>query len=99
MNRSNSKIVREKIKEHIFEYYEFDDLVGDVEAVKHPYDDTYNAAKRLVEGGCFLIYHTDVREFLESLNLNNKSGKTFSDDDCWQMYTHLLAREIEKIIS
>lgn len=96
--RSNSKQVIEKVRSHIQDFYNYDNLIGDIEAIKHPFDSIYLSAKRLVEGGCFLIYHTDVREFLEGLHLNNKSEKDFSDYDCWEMYKHLLAREVNKII-
>lgn len=96
--RKNSKEVKEKIREHIHGFYDFEDLVNDVEAFMRIYKtNAYSAGKKLVKHGNFLIYYENVREFLESLNLNNKSEKTFSDDDCWKIYTHLLAREISII--
>ena len=96
--RSDSKQVIEKVRSHIYDYYNLDDLKNDIEAIKLPYDNIYSAAKKLVKGGSFLVYHTDVRKFLESLHLNNKSRKDFSDTECWEMYVHLLAREISNII-
>jgi len=96
--RSDSKQVIEKVRSHIYDYYNLDDLKNDVEAIKHPFDSVYLSAKRMIEGGNFLIYYSDVRKFLEGLHLNNKSKKDFSDFECWEMYKHLLAREIEKII-
>lgn len=96
--RSNSREVMEKIRSHINDFYDLQDLIGDIEAVKLPYDSVYSAAIKLVEGGCFLIYYENIRKFLEKLNLNNKSGKTFSDFECWEMYKHLIAREVNNII-
>ena len=52
----------------------------------------------MVQCGNFLIYYDDVREFLNTLELNNNSNKNFTNEQVWEMYQHLLAREIEKIV-
>lgn len=75
--KSNSKEVIQKVREHILDFYDYKDLLSEIEAVKYNGDSVYQAARRLVEGGCFLIYDNDVREFLDGLKLNNKSGKVF----------------------
>lgn len=93
-NRSNSKIVRKKISEHIFEHYEDIELLKeDVKALKYGNRSTYQAARELVKGGGFLIFTYSIKKFIENLELNNNSKiETF------ELYTHLLAREITKMI-
>lgn len=95
--KSNCKIVNEKIRKHITEYYTRDELTRQVQALNYK-GNIYNAGVAMVEGACFLIYNDDIRKFLDSLDLNNKSNKNFDDDEVWTMYKHLIAREIEKIV-
>ena len=97
--RSNCKEVKEKIREHIGEYYTNEELKKEVENLKNcnvAYN-IYGIGKYMVQCGNFLVYYDDVREFLNTLDLNN-SNKNFTDEQVWEMYQHLLAREIEKIV-
>lgn len=57
----------------------------------------YHQAKYLVDGGMFLCYHSDIQEFLETLNINPKN-KTFTNQQSWDLYKHLIAKAIEKIV-
>ena len=95
--RSNCKEVKEKIREHIGEYYTKEDLKKEVENLMYKRS-IYNAGVAMVEGGCFLIYYEDIRSFLNSLDLNNSKNRSFSDVQCWDMYKYLVSREIEKIV-
>jgi hypothetical protein len=93
MNKANSKHVIDMIDEHIKDNYESPgDLLVNVDAVGG-----YNHANKLVEGGDFLISYYDQRQFLDTLQLNNNSGREFTDDDVFKMYVLLVTRGIQRI--
>lgn len=92
MNRTNSKSVVEAVDKHIKTFYETEaDLAADYHAVN-------DKAEALVEGGNFLISYHDQRNFLDSLQLNNNSGREFTDDQVFKMYITLLSRGIKQIV-
>lgn len=92
-NRSNSKLVKTACAFHVCDYYDTrDDLVADYNAVD-------GDAKRLVEGGNFLISYYDQREFLNKLDLNNNSKREFSDNEVFKMYVYLVSRAIDDIVT
>ena len=96
--KSNSKQVSELVQAHILSFY--DDvkaLRADVQAIALTDDSTYTAAHKLVEGGNFYCYFTDVQDFLKTLDINPK-GLDYTDDKAWTLYMHLLARNIEKLV-
>lgn len=99
--KSTRKEVKNKIQQHILEYYG-EDYTGEKGL---PADDAFvrqmdamgeinnwNNGKRIAEGGSYLIYTEDMRNFLDSLNINPK-GKKFSDDKVFSTYTNLIGRE------
>jgi len=93
--KSTRKEVKEKIREHILDYYDERGVKGlreDMEAVKYGNMGNYQALKRLVEGGNFLIYNQDIEDFLNGLGIN-PDGKEFSHMDMFNTYSHLIARE------
>jgi hypothetical protein len=94
--RSNRKEVVNKIQEHIREYYEgIEDLKSDVEVQRQA--TTYHNFIKLVEGGSFLVYYTDIQDFLNGLGIN-PNNKEYSNEKSWELYKHLLARDGEKLI-
>jgi hypothetical protein len=100
--RSNSKAVRELVKAHILEQIEDGDielLKGNLKAVSGMRDTqtVYQQAKYLVDGGSFLCYHWDVNEFLNGLGINPEH-KEYDDMDSWNLYKHLIASEVEKMV-
>ena len=105
--KSNSKEVRQKIYNHIkdtfqdLEYEGCDTLkekiIKQIDYMKYDRETIYNTCYRLAEEGTFLVSNYDIREFVNSLDLNNKSNKQFNDDDTCKMYFNLLANELWKI--
>lgn len=97
--RSNSKVVREQVKNHILEYQDLDLLKANLQAVSGmPETQTvYQQGKYLVDGGSFLIYHSEVTDFLNGLGINPE-GKEYDSQKSWDLYKHLIASEIEKLI-
>jgi len=103
--RSNTKIVREKVRNHIFSFCEnngneeacLDELRDNREAARHHDMTDYQAGVELVKGGSFLVYHYEVKEFLNSLDINPQ-GKEYSDEKSWNLYCHLVSSELEKML-
>lgn len=93
MYKANSKHVIDMIDGHIKDNYEsLADLVANVDAVGG-----FNHTNKLVEGGDLLISYYDQRQFLDTLQLNNNSGREFTDDDVFKMYVLLVTRGIQRI--
>ena len=98
--RSNKKEVVNKIVEHIKEYHEEGGLKlfkQNVEAVKYGNMNDYEAIKNLIDGGTFLIYHEDVKNFLNGLGIN-PDNKEYTDNQSWELYKNLIAREGVKLV-
>lgn len=107
--RTTAKSVVDKIQEHVLDGFEewesYDDcespldaLTSQLEYMRNDNETDYQTAKRLVEGGQFLIYHYQVQEFLNGLGIN-PDGKEYDTQDSWELYVHLLSREICKLIN
>lgn len=105
--RSNTTIVRNKVRDHISEYFnkdngwDSDDVIANIKSQLKSFDhmpNTYSKAAYMVDGGTFLVYHTDVTEFILSLDLNF-SDREYDNMKQWELYKHLVAREIEKMVA
>lgn len=96
--RTNCKEVKNKIREHILEYYTAKELAEQVEGIKCRYYPTeYHAVKHMAEGGCFMIYYAEVQDFLNMLGIN-PDNKKYDDVESWELYCHLIARDAQLII-
>jgi hypothetical protein len=70
-------------------------LVEQIDAMRHNDRSTYQTALDYVEGGSLLIYYGDARDFLRKLLQETKEeADRFSDDKVWHLYCHLCARTI-----
>lgn len=97
-NRSNSKVVKDAMREHVLNYYTKEDIADMVKARNYDNSTIYATGKHLVEDGNFDIYFDDQRKTLELLDLNNNSNKTFTDEQVYNMYKHLVAVAIEDMM-
>lgn len=105
--KTNSKEVKQKIYNHIADYFndlEYEGCTTLQEKIKKQidymriYKEPLNqTALRLAQGGSFIIYTYAIIEFIESLNLNNKSNKKFNDYETETLYFNLVARGIVDI--
>ena len=107
--RTTAKPVIEALQAHILEQFnsyhyesngtmtELDNLKAQIKAMRYGERTTYQTALDWVEGGGALIYHTDVKEFLNNLGIN-PTHQEYSDDKSWRLYCHLVAREITKLV-
>jgi hypothetical protein len=100
--RTTAKPVVNKLQQHIKEFYQdnhedwLKGLIQDVNSQHFGTRSLYQAATELVLGGNFLIYHFDVNNFMNDLDINDKQ-KDYTDEETWNLYVHLLAREICKL--
>lgn len=105
--KSNSKEVRNKVYEHIKDTFDELDYIAcetvqdkvrvEINGMKYNQETVYKACLRLAQGGTFLISYQDMRDFVNSLNLNNNSNRAFDDVEVSEMYFYLVARELEAI--
>lgn len=104
--RTTSKPVVMAIREHVLEEFtkdsgwDSDDAVANlkeqINLMKYGNRTTYAIAKDWVEGGGALIYFGDVIDWLKTLNLDE--NRQYSEQESWDLYVHLLAREISKMV-
>lgn len=90
--RTNSNHVKNLVREHISEYFTPEDLKSTLDNVMYGNMSDYKGMIEIVMGGSFLIYYSDVKDFLNSLGIN-PDMKEYSDEKSWELYKHLLARE------
>ena len=96
--RTNCKIIKNAIREHIKEYYSATELKEQVNAIKcRTYPTNYHAIYHMVEGGCFLTYNHQIINFLNSLGINPEN-KQYDEYESFKLYCHLIARDAELII-
>lgn len=106
--KTTSKEVITKLQEHILDQFGTDygwdtdnkvaNLTDQISHMRVGSENNYTTAVHLVEGGTFLVYYTDVKEFLNGLGIN-PDNKEYGDQDSWKLYIHLLAREISKLVN
>lgn len=95
--RSTSLQVIKGLHAHINDYYNLEDLTSQITSLKCPYYPTlYRCAYHIVEGGSFLITNEDIQNFLSDLLQSDKTK--YTETQSFEMYCHLLAREIAKIV-
>ena len=107
MKTTNKEVVN-KLQAHILDSFTQDfgwdndnavaNLVEQISSMRIGSATNYTTAKELVMGGTFLCYHYQVREFLDGLGINPE-GKEYDSQKSWDLYVHLLAREISKLVN
>lgn len=107
-NRSNSKVVKEIIRNHILECIEqvTDDSIENLKAFKNQLEINASGAnkhtiyideviKNTLMGcyGSFEFTYDGIINFINDLDLNNNSNKKFDIEDYENMYYRLIGRE------
>ena len=106
MRKSNSMEVKNMVRRHIAESLD----ATTVEELRQALSDmeqqiknnrignmSYNQAVSYTIGGIYegFFFRTyDIKQFIDSLELNNKSNKQYDDDEYFDMYKYLIAREL-----
>lgn len=66
-------------------------LKGQIDYMRNPGDSIHRTAERLVEGGDFLIYNEDVKDYLD------ERGIKYNEDNFFDKYKKDMADKIEKL--
>ena len=106
MNKSNSMIVKNMVRKHIADSLYattveelkqgLADMEGQIKINRTGNMNYYGAVAYTIDGiyEGFLFRTEDIRYFIDSLELNNKSNKLYDDDEYYDMYKYLIAREL-----
>lgn len=97
--KSNCAAVKKMIRDHINDYYTPEELKNQVYAlIDHNRIFTvYHALRYMVEGGCFLVYNYQIKQFLNGLGINPE-GKEYDTQKSFDLYCHLIARDGELLV-
>lgn len=112
MNKTNSKIVKERVRAYLLTLWEdYDDepleaMRGQVKAcalgIAHNYKfgvPTYAAAKHMMEGGKGACYFSEACALLkEWLDETDEEAAKYDDQKTWDLYIHLCAREVASML-
>lgn len=86
---------REAISNHICEFYPYPtDLRNEVKSASYSNTVCLQGAKHLVTGGCFLIYYSEVTEFMKQAGFDS----TLSDTAMWELYIYVMSSMIMEIV-
>lgn len=107
--KSNTTQVKQLINEHILSYFD-QDHYGSDNPDATPIDNlreqmkafdymptAYAAGKYMAEGGTFLIYYQEQRDFLNGLGIN-PDGKEYPDHKVFEQYCHLIGRQVAELV-
>lgn len=107
MLRTTSKQVKEQLKEHVLNRFtpesygnndtSINNLNDQLSALSH-LPSAYAQGFYMAEGGTWLVYDYDKREFLESiLEQSTEESSKYDDFKVHQTYCHLLARTVAEL--
>lgn len=112
MLRTTTKQVKTKLAEHVLSYFDQDhygsdnpdatpmDNLREQLAVFDYMPTAYAAGLYMAEGGSFLIYYREQRDFLGDLLEETEFEREhkYSDDQVFKTYCHLVARTIAELV-
>lgn len=108
MLRSNTNEVKQRMQDHVLSYFDEGhgwDLHTPKGALKEqlksfdymPTD--YAKGLYMVQGGSFLIYYYDQREFLKNLlDQTEEQANKYSNAQVFAKYSHLVAKTIQDLV-
>lgn len=103
--KSTTNEVKQKINEHILSEFDKaagwdsdDRLTNLKEQLKALYrlPTDYARGKYMAEGGMFLVYYKEQRDFLNSLGIN-PDNKEYPDHKVFEQYCHLIGRQVAEL--
>lgn len=98
MKNSNTKEVIAKVQTHMIRHLGGKKILYS-ELTNRSYGPTvYARVKKMVDGGFFLAYYSDIREFLHKIGYTKAQLEKMSNDKVWDLYKHLLARDGERFV-
>ena len=98
MKNSNTKEVIAKVQTHMIRHLGGKKILYS-ELTNRSYGPTvYARVKKMVNGGMFLVYYKDIRDFLNKIGYTKAQLEKISDARVWDLYIHLLARDGERFV-
>lgn len=97
--------VKQKINAHILSQFtkdagwDTDDALANLKEQMKSFSrlpNDYARGKYMAEGGMFLVYYKDQREFLNSLGIN-PDNKEYPDHKVFEQYCHLIGRQVAEL--
>lgn len=109
MLRTTNKQVKQKINEHILSYFGEDmgwdssDRLANLKQQLKSFDympTDYAKGQYMAEGGTFLVYYREQRDFLGDLLEETEFQREhkYSDDQVFKTYCHLIGRQIAEMV-
>lgn len=108
MLRTNNKVVKNKLVQDVLDNFwpknygggtvGLQNLKDQLDAMRYNNRSIYQTALDYVEGGGYLVYHYDCREYLKNLlQETDEEAARFSDAKVWSLYCNLIARTMESL--
>lgn len=108
MLRTTNKIVKQKLTAHVLDNFwpanygggtvGLQNLKDQIDAMRYGGRSIYQTALDYVEGGSYLVYYGDCRQFLkELLQETDEEANRYDDDRVWRLYCHLVARTMANL--
>jgi len=73
-------------------------LKDQIDSMRYGNRSIYQTALDYVEGGSYLVYFYDCRDYLKNLlQETDEEANRFTDDKVWRLYCHLMARTIANL--
>ena len=109
MLRTTNPQVKAKLVEHVLSYFtkdygwDSDDKMANLKTQMQVFEylpNDYAAGKYMAEGGTFLIYYREQRDFLGDLLEENEFEREhkYSDNQVFNTYCHLIGRTVADIL-
>lgn len=108
MLRTTNKAVKTALNAHILEHFtkdygwDSDDAVANLKEQMRSFDHlptAYAGGVEMAQGGTFLVYYAEQREFLENLLQQTEAeSNKYSNDKVFKTYVHLIARQIAELV-
>jgi len=97
--RTNTKAVAKAVQEHILDCFDsYDDMLREMQHYEENYGP--NFGKKMVDDGCFLVGYSQIRDlFQDILNQTPKEQERFSNEQVWNFYENIIAREVRHVIA
>lgn len=108
MLRTTNKVVIRRLEAHVLDNFwpknygggtvGLQNLKDQLDAMQYGDRSIYQTAIDYAEGGSYLIYYGDCRQFLQkTLEQTPEEASRFSDDKVWKLYCHLVARTMAQL--
>lgn len=103
--KSTTTEVKQAINAHILSHFtkeygwDTDDALANLKEQMKSFDHlptAYAGGKYMAEGGTFLVFFDDQREFLNSLGIN-PDNKEYPDHKVFEQYCHLIGRQVAEL--